>query len=106
VNCSIIATTVKPNIIFNRFSTRYGSNIYLDNNESPPIAVEVAEVMRANILENKSSGNPSRVYWVGLPARQTLENVKMKICHFINTKPDEIIFTIEASNVKIISFKH
>ena len=67
------------------------SRIYLDFNASTPLAPEVRAAM-AQMLEDPF-GNPSSSHWAGRPARQAVDEARIKVARLLGAKPDEIVFT-------------
>jgi cysteine desulfurase len=67
------------------------SRIYLDFNASTPLAPEVRAAM-AQMLE-EPYGNPSSSHWAGRPARQAVDEARIKVARLLGAKPDEIVFT-------------
>ncbi len=67
------------------------SRIYLDFNASTPLAPEVRAAM-AQMLE-EPYGNPSSSHWAGRPARQAVDEARIRVARLLGAKPDEIVFT-------------
>ena len=67
------------------------SRIYLDFNASTPLAPEVRAAM-AQMLE-EPYGNPSSSHWASRPARQAVDEARIKVARLLGAKPDEIVFT-------------
>lgn len=65
--------------------------IYLDHNASTPLAPEVAAVMRDAL--QTAYGNPSSGHWAGVPARQMVEDARLRVAGLIGCAPPEIVFT-------------
>ena len=65
--------------------------IYLDFNASTPVAPEVADAMRAVVVE--PFGNPSSDHWAGHPAKRALGKARTQVAGLLTCKPDEIVFT-------------
>ena len=67
------------------------SRIYLDFNAGTPLAPEVRAAM-AQMLE-EPYGNPSSSHWASRPARQAVDEARIKVARLLGAKPDEIVFT-------------
>jgi len=73
--------------------------IYLDNNATTPLAMEVATAMLPYLDE--AQGNPSSLHWAGLPARDAVEEARSKVAALLCCDATEIVFTsggTEANN--------
>lgn len=82
--------------------------IFLDNTSTTPLDERVLNEMMPFLIEKFS--NPSSIYLSGSEVRKYVENARKKIADFINSSPEEIIFTsggTEANNfaIKGIAFK-
>jgi cysteine desulfurase len=76
--------------------------IYLDNNSSTQVDPQVLEAMLPYFCENYA--NPSSTHEMGQQAKLALEKARSDVASFINTKPEEIIFTssgTESNNLAI-----
>ena len=65
--------------------------IYLDYNATTPIASEVAEAMLPFLYD--LFGNPSSTHPYGLAAKEAVENARQQVCHLLNCRTNELIFT-------------
>jgi len=65
--------------------------IYLDNNATTPLAVEVFEAMKPYFLED--FGNASSIHWYGQQAKAAIENAREQVARLVNARPNEIAFT-------------
>ena len=65
--------------------------IYLDNNASTPIDLDVINEMKPYIEEYY--GNPSSGHWLGKKGKGALEAARKQVADLIGAKPSEIIFT-------------
>ncbi len=77
--------------------------VYLDNSATSPIHPEVLDFMYD--FNKKHYGNASSLHFLGLEAKDYLENARKKIAATINAEPEEIIFTsggTEADNLCIL----
>ncbi|MEO0233080.1 MAG: aminotransferase class V-fold PLP-dependent enzyme, partial [candidate division WOR-3 bacterium] len=82
--------------------------IFLDNTSTTPLDERVLNEMMPFLIEKFQ--NPSSIYLSGSEVRKYVENARKKIADFINSSPEEIIFTsggTEANNfaIKGIAFK-
>ena len=76
--------------------------VYLDHMATTPLNREVLAAMQP-FLENRF-GNPSRVYDLGVEAKDGIENARRRVAKLINASPGEIIFTSsgsEANNLAV-----
>ena len=76
--------------------------VYLDHMATTPLNREVLAAMQP-FLENRF-GNPSRVYDLGVEAKDGIENARRRVAELINASPGEIIFTSsgsEANNLAV-----
>lgn len=76
--------------------------IYLDNAATTPLDPRVKRVMEP--YWEKIFGNPSGIYEEGRQAKQALEEARREVASFVNSSPDEIIFTgggTESNNLAI-----
>ncbi|HEV8231623.1 MAG TPA: cysteine desulfurase family protein, partial [Thermoanaerobaculia bacterium] len=64
--------------------------IYLDNNASTPLDLEVREAVAAAA---DLYGNPSSVHSAGRRARQAIEEARDEVARLIGARPEEILFT-------------
>ncbi|MEE2755773.1 MAG: cysteine desulfurase family protein [Myxococcota bacterium] len=69
--------------------------VYLDHNASAPMSREVAEELRALLLE--MHGNPSSVHQSGRKARARIEGVRRRLAKELGGQPNEITFTSGAT---------
>jgi len=77
--------------------------IYLDHAATTPILPEVIDKM-SEIMKN-SYGNASSLHYLGIEAREILEESRKKIAFLINADPEEIYFTsggTEGDNIAIL----
>lgn len=73
--------------------------VYLDYNATTPLAPEVAKVMLPYLDE--AYGNPSSLHWVGLPARDAVEEARSQVAALLCCDATEVVFTssgTEANN--------
>ncbi len=76
--------------------------IYLDNAATTPLDPRVKKAMEP--YWEKIYGNPSSIYEEGRRAKEALESAREEVASFINSSPDEIIFTsggTESNNLAI-----
>ncbi|HET9284330.1 MAG TPA: cysteine desulfurase family protein [Candidatus Angelobacter sp.] len=76
--------------------------IYLDNNATTPVLLEVFEAMRPFYLEQ--FGNASSIHHFGQHARAAVEKARGSVAALLNARPAEIVFTsggTEADNLGI-----
>ncbi|WP_456474658.1 cysteine desulfurase family protein [Candidatus Pyrohabitans sp.] len=76
--------------------------VYLDHMATTPLNREVLAAMQP-FLENRF-GNPSRVYDLGVEAKDGIEDARRRVAELINASPGEIIFTSsgsEANNLAV-----
>ena len=66
-------------------------NIYLDYNASTPLEPEVVEAMKPYLTDY--FGNPSSNHWAGLPAREAVEQARVRVADLLGCSPVEIVFT-------------
>ena len=78
------------------------SEIYLDNNATTPVAVEVREAMLP-FLED-SYGNPSSIHSAGKAAKDAVDNARRQMASLMKTKPRRIVFTGGGSEADNLSF--
>ncbi|UCF64890.1 MAG: IscS subfamily cysteine desulfurase, partial [bacterium] len=88
---------------------RVKHHIYLDNNATTEVAVEVRKAMLPFLTE--TYGNPSALHDIGKGAREGLENARRQVGRLINCRPARIIFTgcgSESDNLALkgIAFAH
>lgn len=77
--------------------------IYFDNSATTRPYPEVAEAMRACLLENW--GNPSAIHSFGRDAYDALAQARTQVGELLNTEPGEVYFTsggTEADNLAIL----
>jgi len=77
--------------------------VYLDNSATTPLHPEVLEFMCE--FNKNHFGNASSLHYIGLEAKDYLENSRKKIAEMINAEPEEIYFTsggTEADNLCIL----
>ncbi len=77
--------------------------IYLDFNASTPVAPEAIEAMK-NILE-APYGNPSSGHWAGRPARELVDNARIRVAGLLGCEPHEIVFTSGGSEANNSALK-
>jgi len=65
--------------------------VYLDNNATTPVALEVFEAMRPYLLEDY--GNASSIHWFGQRAKMAIEKAREQVARLLNARPTEIVFT-------------
>ena len=65
--------------------------VYLDNNASTPVLLEVFEAMRPYYLER--FGNASSIHHYGQHARASVERARNAVAALLNARPAEIVFT-------------
>lgn len=73
--------------------------VYLDYAATTPVCPEVIEQMLPYF--DKIYGNPSSIYRAGQRARKAVEDAREKVASFLNSQPEEIVFTsggTEANN--------
>ena len=79
--------------------------IYLDYASTTPLAEEVVAEM-TTLMNNNSFGNPSAPdHLYGKQAYDLIENARLEVASFINSLPDEIVWTsgaTEANNMAIL----
>ena len=79
--------------------------IYLDYASTTPLAEEVVAEM-GSLLNNNAFGNPSAPdHLYGKQAYDLIENARLEVASFINSLPDEIVWTsgaTEANNMAIL----
>jgi cysteine desulfurase NifS len=76
--------------------------IYLDNNATTPLSIEVKMTMMEFLDE---FGNPSSLYSHGKDARKALDDARRKIAHLINCTPKRLIFTGSGSEANNLAIK-
>ena len=80
-------------------------SIYLDYQASKPVDPRVIEAMTPHFYDHY--GNPSSLHEEGDKALQVLGNARKSLARFINSKPEEIIFTsgaTEANNLALLGY--
>lgn len=77
-------------------------NVYLDNAATTPLSNKVKEYI-VSLLDN--FGNPSSLHTKGEQAKKIITEARKNVAKFINTEPDNIIFTSggSASNTLAIT---
>lgn len=65
--------------------------IYLDNNATTPVHVEVVEAMLPYFRED--FGNPSSTHWAGNKVRKAVNNAREQVAALVNCSPSEVVFT-------------
>ena len=84
--------------------------IYLDHNATTPVAPEAATAMMPFLQEE--FGNPSSDYWLGMRAKEGVEQARKEVAALLKCRPDEIVFTSggsESNNTVLkglIDFSH
>jgi cysteine desulfurase len=76
--------------------------IYLDHNATTPLHPAAWTAMQP--LLSASLGNPASVHFAGRHARRQLEDAREQVAHFLDARPDEVIFTsgaTEANNLAL-----
>src|SRR3990167_4211006 len=76
--------------------------VYLDHAATTPVKNEVLWAMRPYF--SADFGNPSSIHNYGQIARKTIDQARARIAKFLNSKPEEIVFTsggTEADNLAI-----
>lgn len=65
--------------------------VYLDHNASTPVHPEVLAEMLPYFSE--TYGNPSSVHGFGRDARAAIDTARERVAHFLDARPEEIVFT-------------
>jgi len=78
--------------------------IYLDSQATTPVENRVLEVMMPHF--SSQYGNPhSNDHWFGWQSKKAVDTSRKSVADFINSDPDEVIFTsgaTEASNIAVL----
>ena len=78
--------------------------IYLDHASSKPIDPGVLDFARRYL--EKDHGNPSSLHSVGLEAKRTLEDARLKVADLINAENENtVIFTGSATEANNLAVK-
>src|SRR5215471_4631841 len=76
--------------------------VYLDNNATTPVRLEVLEAMRPYYEEE--FGNASSIHHYGQHARAAVERARESVARLLGCRPAEVVFTsggTEADNLAI-----
>ncbi len=65
--------------------------VYLDNNATTPLLLEVFDTMRPYFLEK--FGNASSIHHQGQQARAAVEHSREQVAELLNCRPAEVVFT-------------
>lgn len=77
-------------------------NVYLDNAATTPLSNKVKEYV-VSLLDN--FGNPSSLHTKGEQAKKIITEARKNVAKFINTEPDNIIFTSGGSASNTLAIK-
>ncbi len=78
-------------------------SIYFDNAATTALAPELIELMSE--LNTSLYANPSSMHSLGAKSRKALDTARKQIANFINARPEEIIFTSNATEANNSVFK-
>jgi len=78
-------------------------NIYLDHSATTPIDKKVLDAMMP-YLQNKF-GNPSSIHQLGRDAMDGVDIARAQVATFLNSKPDEVVFTSGATEANNLAIK-
>lgn len=80
--------------------------IYLDNAATTKVDNRVIDAMMPYLTQEY--GNPGTMYKLGRQAREAIEKARQQVANFINSKPEQILFTSsgsEANNLAICGLR-
>ena len=77
--------------------------IYVDYAATTPLDPRVLEAMKPYFTT--VFGNASSIHDFGLEARRSIEDARITIARFINTEPEELIFTGSATEANNLTLK-
>jgi len=77
--------------------------IYLDHAATTPLPPEVKQAMEPYLTE--FFGNPQSLHSFGNPAKQAIDDARVKVAQLIGAKPEEIYFTASGAESNNFALK-